>query len=75
MKNPNSRTRDFDHLKLKAIMMVGCLFLGLVVGGVEQLFSIPESSTLSGVLGSAAVGVFSVLWFVLLCFGNRRAGF
>ncbi len=47
-------------------MMAGGLSLGLAVVGLEHQFSIPENSTLSGVLGAAAVGVFSLLWSVLL---------
>lgn len=55
-----------DNMKLLLVVKVGALSGGLLVVGIERLFSIPQNSTLSDVLVPVAIGVFSLLFVVLL---------
>ncbi len=55
-----------DKMKVYWVVKVGGLSLGLLVFGIERLFSIPEHSNLSYVLVAAAMGIFDVLFIALL---------
>jgi len=65
-RNPTSRFANVNKHKLLMILECGALSCVFLIVGIERLFSIPERSTLGYLILAAAMGVFHVLFIVLL---------